>query len=305
MNRIIMTAGDISGINLFLILKTLHKYPAIKFSITIQREILERGAEFFRLDIPDNIDCIKPDIEPRRFTPGSDIDYTKEYAALSLIKAVGMIKKEKHPLITMPLNKKNTSMYIDGFGGHTEYLGRCFDARESMILYSRRISVCPATTHIPIDDVIDTVNRDLLLRHLINIDSFFREYIGKRPRITAVCFNPHCSDNGLIAPHDKNLKSMLDDLDQYDIEGPVSSDTAFLPERMRRTDVYLCMYHDQALIPFKIYSFEDGINITAGLPFLRVSPDHRPAIDIVHRQDEINTLSLENCIEFIEKRALN
>ena len=168
-------------------------------------------------------------------------------------------------------------------------------------MYSEKISVCPLTTHIQLKDVEKNINREIIESAIKNLNIFYNLYFHKTPKITVVCLNPHCSDNGLLGKKDIEIETIVKKYNN--IIGPIAPDTAFNSDIRNNTDVYLCMYHDQALIPFKILSFEDGINITIGLDFLRISPDHGPAYDKIDNLENVSLKSFENSINFIIKKA--
>ncbi|MCK4523958.1 4-hydroxythreonine-4-phosphate dehydrogenase PdxA [candidate division WOR-3 bacterium] len=300
-NPVLITAGDFAGINPYILLKSVKQFPEIEFHLCFDNRTLEIYSDLLNIEIPNNLKCLKSKAvinNPEKGNPSLA-------AAISLQEAVRLLKRESSlykELITLPVNKSYINKHIDGFSGHTEYLGKEFHSNIAMILYSSIISVCPLTTHIPIDKVTDNINEDLIKGVLKNVNDFYLKFLNKKPKITFVCINPHCSDGDLLSNSDNVFKNTIEKLrNDFLINGPISSDTAFLPEYRDKTDIYLCPSHDQALIPFKMLAFNTGINITAGLPFLRVSPGHGPAYNMVSKTDQISIGSLVKCIEFIRK----
>ncbi len=300
-NPVLITAGDFAGINPYILLESVKQFPEIEFHLCFNNETLEIYSDLLNIEIPNNLKCLKS----KAIISNPEKDDTSLAAAISLQEAVRLLKKKPSlykKLITLPVNKNYINKHIDGFSGHTEYLGKEFNSNIAMILYSSIISVCPLTTHIPIDKVIANINEDLIKGILKKVNDFYLEFLSKKPRITFVCINPHCSDGDLLSNSDNIFKNTIEKLrNDFLINGPISSDTAFLPEYRNKTDIYLCPSHDQALIPFKMLAFNTGINITAGLPFLRVSPGHGPAYNMVSKTDLISIGSLVKCIEFIKR----
>ncbi len=305
MNKpILISAGDISGINLYILLQTVKKFN-FPFEIVLNQRILELYADFFSLEIPKNLKTIEIEsIELNSIVLGKPNETINNISYLSLYNALSLLKKDYTSFagfITLPVNKNEMAKIVPGFSGHTEFIAKFFNKNVNMLLYSEKISVCPITTHISLEKVNESINEELLRISIKNLKNFYRNYLNKDPQITVVCANPHCSDNGLLGNVDNKIKKIINKYSN--IKNPIASDTAFTEDNIKNTDVFLCMYHDQALIPFKMLSFYDGINITIGLPFLRISPDHGPAYDKVKDVKNINCQSLENSIEFIIKKA--
>lgn len=299
--KILISAGDLAGINPLTITKTAMQYPDTDFRILISRDTWHSVAEKLRIECPDNL-ILSDYGELYNVTPGKPDDTSYKAAALSLAEAAETMKKDNSysALITLPLSKYGTSRFIEGFAGHTEYLARYFKSKVAMLLYSEKLAVCPLTTHISIGDVQKSVTPAVLEDTLGILKSFSRRYLNKSPLFTLLCFNPHCSDNGIMGDSDSGLMKMTEKLSsKFNIRGPMPADSAFSEDIMNSTDIYIGMYHDQVLIPFKMISFDTGINITAGLPFLRVSPDHGPAYDAVKNPEKVSSESLATCVKFI------
>ena len=200
-------------------------------------------------------------------------------------------------LCTAPINKK---ALIDGAGfafpGHTEYLAHLTGVeRVVMMLASDTLRVVPATIHLPLAEVPATLTRGLLEDTLrITHAGLIRDFGIAAPRIAVAGLNPHAGEGGAmgreemetIAPTIEALRA-----EGLDISGPASADTMFHEAAREGYDAAVCMYHDQALIPIKTLAFDEGVNVTLGLPFLRTSPDHGTAYDIAG-QDRANPASM-------------
>ena len=175
------------------------------------------------------------------------------------------------------------------FPGQTEFLAHLAGTKFAvMMLVSRILRVVPATTHIALSEVSGSLSRSLLKRTIETTRSaLIDRFKIPNPRIAVSGLNPHAGESGLFGNEENGIiRPVIAELvaREFLIEGPLSADTMFHPEARARFDAAVCMFHDQALIPFKTLSFYEGVNVTLGLPFIRTSPDHGPALDIAGRQ---------------------
>jgi 4-hydroxythreonine-4-phosphate dehydrogenase len=189
-------------------------------------------------------------------------------------------------LCTNPIHKKALKDGADfAYPGHTEYLAALTNVpRVVMMLASDTLLVVPTTIHIALADVPQTLTADLLADTIrITHAALIRDFKIPNPRLAVAGLNPHAGEGGvmgaeeitLITPTIKTLQA-----EGFNITGPHSADTLFHAKARAKYDVAICMYHDQALIPIKTLAFDEGVNITLGLPFIRTSPDHGTALDI-------------------------
>lgn len=188
-------------------------------------------------------------------------------------------------LITAPINKDNIQSEEFNFPGHTEFLAQKFDTKDyAMLMVSESLKIGVVTTHIPISKVAESLNKETILSKIrIIAKSLQQDFAITKPRIAVFGLNPHAGDNGLIGSEDKEI--ILPAVIQAKKEGimalgPYPADGFFGSEDYRKFDAILAMYHDQGLIPFKLASFERGVNYTAGLPAIRTSPAHGTAYAI-------------------------
>ncbi|WP_170572102.1 4-hydroxythreonine-4-phosphate dehydrogenase PdxA [Ruegeria atlantica] len=189
-------------------------------------------------------------------------------------------------LCTAPIHKK---ALIDGAGfsypGHTEFLAALAGRdRVVMMLASDQLRVVPATIHIALSEVPSALTPDLL-RDTISItaDGLRRQFGITHPRIAIAGLNPHAGEGGKMGHEELDwIAPLIDGLpnDCYTVTGPHPADTMFHAAARARYDAAIAMYHDQALIPIKTLDFDQGVNVTLGLPFIRTSPDHGTALDI-------------------------
>ncbi len=210
-------------------------------------------------------------------------------------------RKITNKLINGPISKKY--FLNKKFLGMTEYLSKKFDKKKfAMLIYNKELSVCPVTTHLPIKKVSSKINKIIIKDKVILIDGFFKKFLGFKPKIAVTGLNPHCESIEQFNEDDKILKPTIKDLSKsgYKISGPFPADTIFLKKNRSKFNVIIGMYHDQVLSPFKTLFEYDAINITLGLPFIRVSPDHGPNQNMLGKNLS-NPLSLFKAINFLEK----
>ena len=188
------------------------------------------------------------------------------------------------------LNNKITNKLINGpiskkfflkkkFLGMTEYLANRNKVKKyAMLIYNKNLSVSPVTTHLPIKYVSKNINKKLLKDKISLISQFYKKFLKKKPCIAVTGLNPHCESVDSFNEDQKILKPAINSLLNlgYKIYGPFAADTIFLEKNRKNYDVIVGMYHDQVLTPIKTLFEYDAINITLGLPFIRISPDHGP-----------------------------
>ncbi len=227
---------------------------------------------------------------------------SQQYIKKSFDTAFKIIKKEKiRKFINGPISKKDflNNKYL----GMTEYISDYFSKKNTcMLIFNKNLSVCPLTTHLPLSLVSKKINKRKLKDKIILIQNFYKKFLNKNPRIGVLGLNPHCEsvlqkneDLEIIKPLVNIMKNK-----GYKISGPIAADTAFLKNNRKNFDVIIGMYHDQVLTPLKTLFEYDAINITLGLPFLRISPDHGPNEKMMGKNLS-NPLSLIQAIKFLDK----
>ena len=215
--------------------------------------------------------------------------------------AIDLAKKKKVAgFINCPINKFET------FGlrtmGITEFLAKKEKVlgKEAMLIYNKSLSVSPITTHIKIKNVSKKITKKIIIDKSLTINNFYKKRFNIKPKIGLLGLNPHnfefrkgSEESKTIIPAIKTLKK-----NKVFVYGPISGDTAFNNQSKKKYDVIIGMYHDQVLSPFKaLYNF-DAINVTLGLPYIRVSPDHGTGEDII-KKNLANPKSLIQCIKFL------
>ena len=216
--------------------------------------------------------------------------------------AFEILKNEKiYKFINGPISKKN--FLGSKFLGITEYISKNFSIKKScMLIYNKELSVCPVTTHLPLKKVVANINRSSIKDKIILINNFYNKLLGFRPKIAVLGLNPHCESILKFNEDEKIIKPLIKNLNKkkYNISGPFPADTFFIRDIRKRFNVVIGMYHDQVLTPIKTLYEYDAINITLGLPFIRISPDHGPNEKMMGKNLS-NPLSLINAINFLDK----
>jgi 4-hydroxythreonine-4-phosphate dehydrogenase len=316
--KIIVILGEPNSISYEIFLKSLNyiKKTKLNFVIIGNYILLKKQANYLNLKI--NINFHLSDInnlndkkfnfiniQHNQLKPfdlrsiKSDIFIKKSFeTALTLIK-----KKLANGIINLPINKSKFTK--NNYKGITEYIADKTNNKnkENMLIYNENLSVLPLTTHIPLKNVHKEISFKKIEKACKNVSYFYSKILRrKKIKIGILGLNPHNGENGyigieekkIITPAIKKLKK------KYSIIGPLSPDTSFLQRNKLRIDVLIGHYHDQVLTSFKTKFDLDAINITIGLPFIRISPDHGIGADIIGK-GIANPKSFKNAIKFFSK----
>jgi len=242
-----------------------------------------------------NIDCKLP-IKFGKISKNS-----KNYINDCFNVAFDLLKKKiTNKLINGPISKK---FFLEKkYLGITEFIAEHFNIKNyAMLIYNNNISVCPITTHLPLKYVVKNIKKETIIKKIEIINLFYKNYLKKKPKFAVTGLNPHCEsissfneDDKIILPSIKKLKTK-----GINVSGPYSADTLFLKSNRSNFDVIVGMYHDQVLTPIKTLFEFDAINVTLGLPFLRVSPDHGPNEKMLGKNLS-DPLSLIKSLKFLD-----
>ncbi|MDP4223396.1 MAG: 4-hydroxythreonine-4-phosphate dehydrogenase PdxA [Bacteroidota bacterium] len=297
-----ISQGDINGIGYEVIIKTLMDstindvcvpvvYGSPKVAAYHRKALNINNFSFNNIRTVDEannkkanlINCLDDNI---RVELGRSTNQGGEAALASLERAVADLKSGKiDVLITAPIDKNNIQSENFHFNGHTEYLRSKAGSEDVlMFLISESMRIGVATGHVPLSKVAGMITTDLIITKLrLMNQSLILDFAIRKPRIAVLGLNPHAGDNGLIGTEEAEIidpaikqsakEGML-------VFGPFPADGFFGAGSFNKFDGILAMYHDQGLTPFKSLSFDTGVNFTAGLPFIRTSPDHGTAFQI-------------------------
>lgn len=299
--RVAISVGDTNGIGYEIIVKSLLDKNILDFFTPVIfgstkhlshfKDLLnDNSLQFFGINSPEQavdrkINVVNLWKEPAKMEFGKPTEISGQYAYDSLKAAAESVQNGTcDVLVTAPINKKNIQSDNFNFPGHTEYLGEIWKGKPLMFLVTEMLKVSLVTQHIPLKDVAEKINKESIIEKVEALHQSLKVDFGvRKPKIAVLGLNPHSGDNGLLGSEEQQIimpaiqslyeKGML-------VFGPYAADSFFSASNIESFDAVLGMYHDQALIPFKTLCFEDGVNYTASLPFVRTSPDHGTAYDI-------------------------
>ena len=193
------------------------------------------------------------------------------------------LARRVNAIVTAPLNKESLNLAGIHYPGHTEILAALTHTpKVCMMLASDKITTSLVTTHTSLASVPGKLTMDAILDAIRLTAETMQQLRPRNPKLVVCGLNPHGGEHGLFGNEEQQVIEpavVQARAEGFDVEGPLPPDTAFLPDRLAQTSAYICMYHDQGLIPFKMLAFENGVNITLGLPITRTSPDHGTAFD--------------------------
>ena len=281
-----LAEGALSGAPVVVVgcAQTLRRILALNITPRAELRIIDHPAE--ASFSPATINVIdEPLSDPQGLRPGEvqaqagDLAFRciRQATALALEGAVAAIA-------TAPLNKEALHLAEHAYPGHTELLAHLTQTTDyAMVLYTEKLKVIHITTHISLRQFLDTLNQPRIETVIGVADRFLRRVGYPRPRIAVAGVNPHAGENGLFG--DEEIRIVAPAVAAMrakgvEVTGPCPPDTVFMQCHEGMYDMVVAMYHDQGHIPLKLLGFYDGVNITAGLPFIRTSADHGTAFDI-------------------------
>ena len=300
--RVGISIGDMNGIGVEVILKTLDHPNILNFCtpviygsskiISYHKNIVgleefsftnASSAERVKHDRINVVNCWQDNVN---ITLGKLSDTSGKYAKIALLQAVNDLKNNTiDALVTGPINKKAMQMADFPYPGHTEFLTKTFEVKESlMLMVNDNLRIGLVTNHLPVSQIASSISKQLILNKVRLMDKSLREDFGiEKPTIAVLGLNPHAGDEGAIGEEEETIiRPAIIELKKKGmmVMGPYPADGFFGSGMHHKVDGVLAMYHDQGLVPFKALSFGKGVNYTAGLPIVRTSPDHGTAYEI-------------------------
>ena len=316
---ILIVAGEPNSIFLEIFFKSINKnYFKSPLIIVVSKKLLIKQMEMlgfnFKLNlINENYLQIKKlnnkminiiDVDYKFKKPFEKISIkSNNYISKCFDLALRVINKYKFlNLINGPISKKH---FLKGKSlGITEYLAKKTKNNNNvaMLIYNKKLSVSPRTTHLPLKNVHKNISKRKIYTHVKLINDFYKKNYKRKPKIAITGLNPHCESNfknceedTIIIPAIKNMRAK-----NFKVEGPFPADTIFMQKHLKRFDIIVGMYHDQVLTPMKALFGFDAINITLGLPFVRISPDHGPNSSMLGKNLS-DPKSLIEALKFLDK----
>lgn len=321
-----ITCGDINGIGTELIIKAFsdhrileHCTPVVFASnklVNFYRKAVgdahlnyQTTKDFTRIN-PKQVtvfNCWEEDIA---ITPGQLNELGGKYAVKSLLAAADALNQGHiQGVVTAPIHKKNVLSPEFNFTGHTPFFQSIAKVNDVlMLLYSSELRVALVTEHIPVREVAAAITREKILSKISMLHTSLRkDFAIDKPKIAVLGLNPHAGDEGLIGNEEETIikPAIREAKQKMMVFGPYSADAFFARRSYTEFDGVLAMYHDQGLIPFKTIAVGEGVNYTAGLPFVRTSPDHGTAFDIAgkNKADASSFITaIFECVDIINRR---
>ena len=319
--RVGITHGDTNGIGYEVILKlledvrladlcTITVYGSAKVASFYRKAMELPQVQFNRIDAAADArdgayNIINVVGEDLKVEPGLPTEAAGAAALASLEAAVADLRNgDIDVLVTAPINKHTIQSSTFHFPGHTEYLEASFTSEEDpckalMVLCSDRLRVALVTTHTALAKVPEAITKEAIVEKLVQFDRSLRRDFGvQSPRIAVLSLNPHAGENGLLGTEETEIiaPAIAEAREKKILAfGPYASDGFFGSGNYASFDGILAMYHDQGLTPFKTLAMDAGVNFTAGLPFVRTSPDHGTGYDIAGK-GEASPESLRSAI---------
>lgn len=301
--KVAISHGDINGVGYEVILKTFGDsrmydictpilYGSTKVASYHKKLLASMPGEMTFTSIRDaseaqdrKFNVINLTQEEVKIDLGKSTDIAGRLSRESLNRACADLKAGTvDVLVTAPINKRNIQADDFDFPGHTEYLSHQFGCSSLMLMVCDRIRIGIVTNHLALKDVPNALTHDLLLEKITLMNQSLKRDFGITiPKIAILALDPHAGDNGVIGDFDlKVIRPVIDEAQANGIlaYGPFPSDGFFGSSEFNKFDGVLALYHDQGLIPFKLMSFTEGVNYTAGLPYVRTSPAHGTGYDI-------------------------
>ena len=314
--RILITIGDYNGIGPETVLKTLkNKAITRKYDLTVISpiEVLAYYSKLLKYKITaDEINVIPLEIGKLKIKLGAispEAGFTAGFAIKTAIELC--LNDEYDAIVTAPINKKSLNLGGFKFDGHTEMLTKLSGSNDScMVMLSDVLNMAFVTTHPPLKDAAGLITKKRLMSKLTICYDVLKEDLAlKNCEIAVLGLNPHAGDNGLIGDEEsKVISPVISKANKkfrgIKITGPYSPDAFFASKKYRNFEMTLAMYHDQGFIPFKMLAGHKGTNFTAGLPFVRTSPDHGTAFDIAGK-GTASEVSLIEAIKWADKLSRN
>lgn len=296
MKRLAISVGDLNGIGFEIILKAHDQIKQFCHPIyCINYTMAHQAAMLLNTQIPNDFYMVKVSGE---FTiqPGKINSESGKFSFDSFKTAVNLAKsKAVDGIVTLPIHKEAWKMAGIDYVGHTDALRDLFKSDAIMMLGCEKLYVALYTEHIPLREVVLHIKTDEIYDFLIRLYSSI-----KRFPIAVLGLNPHAGDHGVLGEEERFIEEAIKKANQTVgkniFEGPIVPDVAFTPRNREYFKTVVAMYHDQGLAPLKALYFDEGINISLGLPILRISVDHGTAFDIAY-QKKASILSYTNAVK--------
>ncbi len=324
--RVGISIGDFNGIGPEIIMKSLKDKTITDFFtpvifgsgklFTYQKNIFKLNLNFNYINEASQaqggklnmVNIVKDNVNVEL---GSPTEESTKLAIDSLEAATeALMKGEIDVLVTAPINKDEMVKMGFKHAGHTGYFEEKFGKKGLMFLVTEELKVAVSTHHIPISKVAENISKEKIKKQIKTLNqTLIEDFCIQKPKIAVLGLNPHSGDGGVIGNEEiEIIGPAIKELSDNGVLafGPFPADSFFQPNKYKNFDAVLAMYHDQGLAPFKTLAYEEGVNYTAGLPFIRTSPDHGVAYDIAGKNladEQSFTEAIFSAIKIFKNRS--
>jgi 4-hydroxythreonine-4-phosphate dehydrogenase len=324
--RVGISIGDFNGIGPEIIMKSLKDKTITDFFtpvifgsgklFTYQKNIFKLNLNFNYINEASQaqggklnmVNIVKDNVNVELGTPTEE---STKLAIDSLEAATeALMKGEIDVLVTAPINKDEMMKMGFKHAGHTGYFEEKFGKKGLMFLVTEELKVAVSTHHIPISKVAENISKEKIKKQIKTLNqTLIEDFCIQKPKIAVLGLNPHSGDGGVIGNEEiEIIGPAIKELSDNGVLafGPFPADSFFQPNKYKNFDAVLAMYHDQGLAPFKTLAYEEGVNYTAGLPFIRTSPDHGVAYDIAGKNladEQSFTEAIFSAIKIFKNRS--
>jgi 4-hydroxythreonine-4-phosphate dehydrogenase len=307
LKRIAISVGDLNGVGFEILLKAHDYVKTLCYPLyCINYTMAHQAAMLLGTQFPNDFNMVKVSGE---FTinPGSVCALSGKYSYDSFKSAVDLARsKAVDAIVTLPIHKEAWMMAGIHYKGHTDALRDIFNQKAIMMLGCEKMYVALFTEHIPLHEVMQHITTEELSDFMLR----FYQSVGAK-NIAVLGLNPHAGDNGVLGNEEREIEKAImqvnKELGEEIFTGPLVPDVAFTPRVREHFTHYIAMYHDQGLAPLKALYFDEGINVSLGLPIIRTSVDHGTAFDIAYQHKALilsYTNAIKSALTFLNERQL-
>ncbi len=295
--KLAISIGDLNGIGVEIALRAHNEIKNICHPrYIINDSMLQQASELLKLTIPQDFETYASG-QDFTITPSRATKESGQYSYDSFLTAIALSQQQiTEGIVTLPINKEAWDKAGIAYKGHTDMLADVFGKEAIMMIGCEKLFVALFTHHIPLKEVPSQIKSQTLKSFMT---SLYHEI--KEEKIGVLGLNPHAGDNGVIGDEEIEIEKAIKEANAALMEeifiGPLVPDTAFTPAMREKIRYFVCMYHDQGLIPTKALYFDEGINVSLNLPIIRTSVDHGTAYDKSYHDKSPSTLSYINAVK--------
>ena len=295
--KLAISIGDLNGIGIEIALRSHEEIKKLCHPLYIvNQEMLSQASRLLDIPVPEDFETYETG-KDFTITPSRATKESGQYSYDSFLTAIALCKENiTQGVVTLPINKEAWNKAGIPYKGHTDMLADIFSKEAIMMIGCDKLFVALFTHHIPLKEVAGHIKAEALSAFMLALYHDIKE-----EKIGVLGLNPHAGDNGVIGDEEREIQKAImianETLMEEIFVGPLVPDTAFTTVMREKIQYYVCMYHDQGLIPTKALYFDEGINVSLNLPIIRTSVDHGTAYDKAYHDRHPSTLSYVNAVK--------